>query len=770
MDGSSGGVAIDSLSGLSFALTKGKRPGGRKRKAKALGESDRPPAPSKPNLAEGGGSTKTHSANEINPYRNMSDENLLGMVDNWNRYLTQELPSQSSKISEFLCKVFEIRPNVFSVVEVEAHVNMVLGEITCLWKECTQRQLTGNTTEQTIALGTKLGAIVKKIQEARHYLTSEAAMRSCSAEVPTEISRLMSVSLEQHYSDAELTSGQKLLQYLLAITYHHNYRKMGEGMGTGTLYYEVVSENGQGMHYWEELCSIREFIYRQCDKETHFEMWQLLGDPPRNIDTVERFLTEGFDKELPRLVPDRFWFSYQNGIYSIKLNKFFPYGHPDIPHGVVSHRLFKESFDIEAIQAANGNPWAVPTPAFDRVLKTQKLGAEFSYTDTARRRYFAKKGEAYYIRMGKMVENCDEDGVLSTSLVFTNSATEEELGYETEEQVRADGWTPITNLNPLRMLLAMMGRMLYPLHEDDRGNEPTDGWQKVAYILGKAGNGKSTISNIIRYWFNPKDVGILNSNCEEQWALSGIYDRMVWLCNEVRSDFKLDTGSFQSMVCGESTTINIKNKNPTDQPWNSPGLLLGNQLPRKWTDGQGSITRRILLFRFLEIPDAPDPALFDKLKAEMSRIIYKCNSIYRQVRDGLEAKSTAANPMTIESILSPYFKNTNDHLANETNSLLKFLRLSEKLKFGSQEKEYCKMRDLIAEYKLYCVENNYRARAFTEEFFDVPFRAKNLRVDDSNIQNYGNPKGPKVKARRVFGVSIKRDVQGEESMTSLVFN
>lgn len=57
------------------------------------------------------------------------------------------------------------------------------------------------------------------------------------------------------------------------------------------------------------------------------------------------------------------------------------------------------------------------------------------------------------------------------------------------------------------------GRMFYDVNERDT-------WQVIPFLKGVAGTGKSFIINILLSIFDPKDVGILSNNVEEQFGLA----------------------------------------------------------------------------------------------------------------------------------------------------------------------------------------------------------------------------------------------------------
>jgi len=83
----------------------------------------------------------------------------------------------------------------------------------------------------------------------------------------------------------------------------------------------------------------------------------------------------------------------------------------------------------------------------------------------------------------------------------------------------------------------MAGRMLYTLGE-------RDGWQVVPFLLGVAGSGKSTVTDmLIGNIYDRVDVGVLSNNCERQWAVSGLIRSLLWVCPEVKDDFNLEQGT-----------------------------------------------------------------------------------------------------------------------------------------------------------------------------------------------------------------------------------
>jgi len=63
-------------------------------------------------------------------------------------------------------------------------------------------------------------------------------------------------------------------------------------------------------------------------------------------------------------------------------------------------------------------------------------------------------------------------------------------------------------------------------------------------IKGQAGSGKSTIADVLQYYFDPSQVGHLANRCQETFALSTLIDhygkrpKKLGMCTEVKEDFR----------------------------------------------------------------------------------------------------------------------------------------------------------------------------------------------------------------------------------------
>lgn len=166
------------------------------------------------------------------------------------------------------------------------------------------------------------------------------------------------------------------------------------------------------------------------------------------------------------------------------------------------------------------------------------------------------------------------------------------------------------------------GRLFFPLGVYDK-------WEKLMIIKGFAATGKSTIAKAIASLIGEENVGYIASNCEEQWALANVADKAIWMCLELKSGFRLPTGTMQSMVSGENVVVNEKYKTAYTMAWKQPGLLVGNELPVSWSqDVANALARRILPFPFDIAPSTQDAGLAPRLMGDMSKMFVRMTRRY----------------------------------------------------------------------------------------------------------------------------------------------
>jgi GTPase SAR1 family protein len=272
---------------------------------------------------------------------------------------------------------------------------------------------------------------------------------------------------------------------------------------------------------------------------------------------------------------------------------------------------------------------------------------------------------------------------------------------------------------------AFAGRMLYEIGEKD-------GWQCICYLLGVAGSGKSTITDmLIGNMYDREDVGVISNNCEPMWALSAVIKKFIWVSPEVKETFGLEQATFQSMVSGESVLVAEKFKTPYSTYFKKPGFMAGNVLPH-WKDAAGSIKRRLIIFRFDRQVTKTDSRLGIRLQEELPKFIIKANKAYLE----MAGKYGTEN---IWEVLPEEFKVASESSLSNLSILDSFMRSSNiVLEPGAK----ITVRKFKLCMKTYATENSFDDRTM----FD------NLHV---NMMKFGAP----VKRDQIIedGVEVDED-------------
>lgn len=260
---------------------------------------------------------------------------------------------------------------------------------------------------------------------------------------------------------------------------------------------------------------------------------------------------------------------------------------------------------------------------------------------------------------------------------------------------------------------AMCGRLLFPTAEHDN-------WQVQFYLLGVAGSGKSTLANLVRWLFPPHQVGTLSSNAEPKFALSALYSKLIYVCSEVKSDFKLSQADWQCMVSAEEVQVAIKHAVAVGVRWRVPGLLCGNELPG-WLDAMGSVNRRLLVFEFERKVQEGDMHLFSRLKGEVDAFLCKASRGYLEL-----AQRHGGKDIWTPGLLPARLTATHNRIIQEVHPLAAFLN-THKVRLGGDlvtlDEDFQKAYfDYRAEIDVKPVRVQWCDEHFTNAFQDLEIR------------------------------------------------
>ncbi len=288
-----------------------------------------------------------------------------------------------------------------------------------------------------------------------------------------------------------------------------------------------------------------------------------------------------------------------------------------------------------------------------------------------------------------------------------------------------------------------------------------DGNQR--YLLGDhtVTHNSTILENIIKLLYDTEDIGVLSNNMEKKFGVGPLVDKKIFIGPEIKDNLSLEQAEFQSMISGESMQVAIKNVMAKTVKFNVPGICAGNQLPN-FTDNAGSMIRRFIVFPFDHKVKKGDTKLGSKIQKEIAYIIQACNK-------GYLATIEEHGKSGIWEILPEYFKETQNSMAENTNSLTHFLK-SNLVTFGKDGKDekdvelYCREKVFVAAFNDHCREAHFASTKWTSQFYSGPFSDFNIRIIKQGYKRYPNKPGAESYGGIFFmGVDLKDPISKPET-------
>lgn len=406
-------------------------------------------------------------------------------------------------------------------------------------------------------------------------------------------------------------------------------------------------------HAWKPVMDIKTFVYSTTQKDVNYQHWYNLTQSAPNAPNAIKYLTNVCDPYFIEVEKDRKLFSFPNGIYESS--------------------IFNEETQIYE------DRWYPH-------LKNKKdsPSGHISY-DICPKRSACKYFE-------KPFDNCEdvEDWYNIPTPHFQSIMDYQEFP---EEVCR---W----------MYILLCGRLLHEVGDLDE-------WQVMPFLKGKAKSGKSTIlTRVCKQFFHALDVGVISNNIETKFGLSAVEGKMLFIAPEISESFRLEQCDFQTMISGEDTSVAEKFQTAKAVKWTVPGAMAGNQAPG-YSDNQGSISRRLIVFEFGNKVKKGDTQLGKKLTDEIPLLLKKGNKAYIQAIND-------HGKTDIWSILPKYFKDTQNDMAEQTNSLIGFVR-SSFVELGPKTTHYCREEDFTTAYNSHSKDNNLDKGSWKRDFYEGVF-------------------------------------------------
>jgi hypothetical protein len=176
------------------------------------------------------------------------------------------------------------------------------------------------------------------------------------------------------------------------------------------------------------------------------------------------------------------------------------------------------------------------------------------------------------------------------------------------------------NREVVETLEMLIGRLFFKVNEHDR-------YQIIPFLKGDSQTGKSTVCNIIKAMFPQHSVGHITATHEPLFGLEALHTKRLILIPDLPKNFHLlvNQSDFQSMVSGEGVSVARKNKVAQNNiDWTVPLFAAGNYLP-SYCDNSGSLSRRLVVFPFVNKVETTDTNLEQKIIAnELFCLLYRC--------------------------------------------------------------------------------------------------------------------------------------------------
>jgi len=292
-----------------------------------------------------------------------------------------------------------------------------------------------------------------------------------------------------------------------------------------------------------------------------------------------------------------------------------------------------------------------------------------------------------------------------------------------------------------RWIYVFIGRLFFNLGE-------LDNWQVALFLEGVAGSGKSTITKLVKKFYEVCDVGVLSNNIEKKFGLSSLKDKLLYLAPEIKGDLCLEQSEFQLLIEGGDMQLPEKFKESSYIEWKTPGLFAGNE-PPNYTDNSGSISRRLVVAKFHKKVSDKDSDLDAKLNSELAAIMKKSACAYLSAVNQFKGKD-------FWTTLPKYFRDTQQDMAQNTHSLEHFIS-SGKVVLG--EDYYCREKIFVQAFNEHCKECNLERHKFTTDYYLGVFGNYNLNIKKNVKMKYPNiPNAKTYQGSFIFGVDLVNDM------------
>jgi len=301
----------------------------------------------------------------------MDEEHVLQLFhDLCRKWKVDNPPSNFTGLLELCMETF----NLPDILEQDLNGNFGLDIVNQTIKRCELEALGlyGKMREFDLLgeHGVKMRKIIETLFYARRACIAMVKCRISSDEninIPEELEGQMldSLGIRFRWIEAELNDYQNLLLFMLDSLHEKRYRRQGDSV------YEEIVVNGKRTFAWKRVCPIKDFVYKNAQKELNFDAFCKLTTSGRVVGSICEYLENCHEPiQFPQLQKDRTIFSFRDGIYIAETDTFYTYDEAAI--AVNTHTVSCNYFDIPLDMEPNEMSGdCIDTPVFDGLFEYQ---------------------------------------------------------------------------------------------------------------------------------------------------------------------------------------------------------------------------------------------------------------------------------------------------------------------------------------------------------------------------------------------------------------
>lgn len=250
--------------------------------------------------------------------------------------------------------------------------------------------------------------------------------------------------------------------------------------------------------------------------------------------------------------------------------------------------------------------------------------------------------------------------------------------------------------------------------------------QKMLFVQGAGGTGKSTVINILRAMIGDDNYSAVTLQylMQERFAKIGLYRKTANFDTDAKPQYLADGATLKMLTGEDSIHADRKNKEPITF-YNYAKLSFAmNELP-PMRDFSGGLKRRMLILEMNKVltKEVKEQYPLDQITAEIPGIF---NRAMEGLRQALSRRDFSISTSMLESV--ERWEKGNDVVA---------LFLEDECDIGDGKK--APVSEVYPEYRQYCIDSGYKPLArnsFNQRLRELNFENKNVKEGGKQVKSW----------------------------------